>query len=227
MSNELLFFINIIVYFSLMLCSYKLFGKVGLYIWVAIGMIYSNIEVLLMVNMFGREATLGNVIYGSTFLATDILNENHSKKEANFTVAIGFFAVVSIIILTQVTMLFIPNQYDFAMDSFKGVFELAPRIAFASIFTYLASQLFDIWVYQKIKAKTGEKHLWIRNNASTLVSQLIDTVVFTTVAFYGILENEVLFGMILPSYFIKLLVSILDTPFMYIGKKMKYNILKI
>ncbi len=227
MGNEVLFFISIIVYFSLMLMSYKLFGKVGLYIWVAMGMIYSNVEVLLMVDMFGQEATLGNVIYGSTFLATDILNENHSKREANFTVIIGFFAVVTIIILSQLTMVFIPNQYDFAMESFKGIFQLAPRIAIASMCTYFISQLFDIWVYQKIKAKTGEKHLWLRNNASTLISQLIDTVVFTIVAFYGVLDNEIVFAMILPSYVIKVGVSVLDTPFMYIAKKMKYNALKI
>lgn len=227
MSNEILFFLSIVIYFSLMLGFYKLFGKTGLYIWIGMGMVYSNIEVLLMVDMFGHEATLGNVIYGSTFLATDILNENHSKREASFTVLIGFLAVVSIIILSQITMLFTPNINDFAMENFKGIFELAPRIALASIGTYFISQMFDIWVYQKIKSKTGEKYLWLRNNASTLISQFIDTVVFTFLAFYGLLDNEVVLAMILPSYFIKLVVSLLDTPFMYIAKNMKYNILKI
>ncbi len=227
MSNEILFFVSIIVYFSLMLFCYRLFGKIGLYIWVAISMIYANIEVLLMVDMFGQEATLGNVIYGSTFLATDILNENHGKREANLTVIIGFFAVISMTVLTQVTLLFAPSINDFAMESFRTIFALSPRIALASILTYFVSQLFDIWVYQKIKAKTGDKYLWIRNNGSTLVSQLFDTLVFTVVAFYGIFDTDVMLGLILPSYLIKLLVSLCDTPFMYIAKKMKYNTLNI
>ncbi len=227
MSNELLFFTSIIVYFLLMLSCYKLFGKIGLYIWIAIGMIYSNIEVLLMVDMFGQEATLGNVIYGTTFLATDILNENHGRDEANKTVIIGFFSVLSIIILSQITLLFTPNINDFAMDSIGTIFGLSPRIALASIITYFMSQLFDIWIYQIIKSKTGEKYLWLRNNGSTLVSQFIDTVVFTLIAFVGIFENEIVFAMILPTYLIKLLVSLLDTPFMYIAKNMKTNILNI
>ncbi len=227
MSNEVLFLVSIVVYFTLMLACYKLFGKIGLYIWVAIGMVYSNVEVLLMVDMFGQEATLGNVIYGTTFLATDILNENHGKRSANFTVIIGFFAVMSLILLSQVTMFFVPNEYDFAMGSFKQIFELSPRIALASISTYFVSQLFDIWLYQKIKQKTGDKNLWLRNNGSTLLSQLLDTIVFTLIAFYGVLDNEIVFAMILPTYLIKLMVSLLDTPFMYIAKNMKYNILNI
>ncbi len=227
MSNELLFLFSMLVYFTLMLTCYKLFGKIGLYIWVAIGMVYSNIEVLLMADMFGQQATLGNVIYGTTFLATDILNENHGKRAANFTVVIGFFAVISLIILSQVTMLFTPNQFDFAMGGFKQIFELSPRIALASISTYFVSQFFDIWLYQRIKERTGEKNLWLRNNGSTLVSQLIDTVIFTLVAFYGVLDNEIVIYMILPTYLIKLMVSVLDTPFMYIAKNMKHNILNI
>ncbi len=227
MGNEILFFVSIIIYFSLMLTCYKLFGRVGLYIWIAVGMVYSNIEVLLMIDMFGQEATLGNVIYGTTFLATDILNENHGKRSANLTVFIGFFAVVTVIILSQITMLFTTNQFDFAMSSFKEIFELSPRIALASICTYFISQLFDIWLYNKIKERTGEKKLWIRNNASTLLSQLVDTIAFTIIAFYGVLDNEIVIGMILPTYLIKLLVSILDTPFMYVAKNMKNNVLNI
>lgn len=226
MSNEVLFFVSIIIYFSLMLTAYKFFGVTGLYLWTGIGMIISNIEVLKMVDMFGYTVTLGNVIYGSTFLATDIISEKHGKDEAKKTVYVGFFAVVTLVLVSQLIVAFKPSDIDFVQESFVTIFSFTPRLAIAGIGTYCISQMFDIWAFHKIKAKTGNSKLWLRNNGSTLISQFLDTIIFTLIAFYGVFEYNVVIELIFTSYVIKLLVSVLDTPFIYIAKNMKENILK-
>lgn len=225
MSNELLFFGSIIMYFSLMLIAYKLFGKTGLYLWTGIGMIISNIEVLKLVDMFGFTVTLGNVVYGSTFLATDILSEKYGKEDAKKTVYIGFFTMLTLVLATTLMINFTPSKDDFVQSSFVTIFSLIPRLTIAGLGTYCISQMFDIWAYHKIKAKTGDKKLWLRNNGSTLISQFVDTVVFTLIAFTGIYPIDQVIELIFTSYIIKLAVSLLDTPFIYIAKNMKENIL--
>ncbi len=218
--NELIFFLTIFIYFTLTLTAHKLFGKTGLYVWVAISILYANIEVLLLVNTFNVQMTLGNVIYGSTFLATDILNELYGSNSAKKAVKIGFFTSISMIILSQLTILYVPDVDDFARESFNTLFNVTPRIVLASSITYVSSQFFDIWVYQKIKDFTNSRYLWLRNNLSTFLSQLIDTVVFTLIAFYGIFEFDAVLALIIPTFLIKLVVSIFDTPFFYLAIKM-------
>lgn len=225
--NEFLFLLSILFYFSCMLAAYKLFGKTGLYIWIGFGMVLASIEVLKMSTMFGLPVTLGNVIYGSTFLATDILSERHSKKAAQHTVAIGFFTLLVFTLGIQLALRFIPGEDDFIHASLAKVFAFTPRIAFASIATYFVSQHVDIWLYHAIWKRTGDRHLWLRNNGSTLTSQLLDTTLFTLLAFWGLFPVRVVLELILTTYIIKILISLLDTPFIYLARRMTPNLLKI
>lgn len=221
MTNELIFLLSIFIYFSLTLLSYKFFAKIGLYIWIVISIIYSNIEVLLLVNIFGITVTLGNVIYSSTFLATEILNEIYGTYEAKKSIFIGFFASSSIVILTTVTTLFAVDDLDFTYGSFKTIFSSTPKIVLASSITYLSSQFLDMWIFQKIKKITNSKYLWIRNNVSTFLSQLVDTTIFTIIAFKGIYATSTVLALIIPTFLIKVLISVLDTPFFYLATKIK------
>lgn len=218
--NELLFFACILVYFSLLLVCYKLFGKIGLFAWICVATIIANIEVLKLVHMFGFQTTLGNVIYGSTFLATDILCEKYGKKDATKAVYLAFFTTIIFIIMMQVMLIFPPAEGDVFNDSLKQIFMFTPRIVIASILTFLFVQKIDIWTYIYVWSKTGDKNLWIRNNVSILTSQLIDTFLFTFLAFYGVYPISFM-ELFLTTYFIKVIVSVLDTPFMYIAKKIK------
>jgi uncharacterized integral membrane protein (TIGR00697 family) len=94
-----------------------------------------------------------------------------------------------------------------------------PRIALGSLVAYLVSQLHDVWAFQFWKEKTSGKHLWIRNNLSTLVSQAIDSLIFCLIAFTGLFPADVWFEILLTTYLFKLIVAIFDTPFIYIAKK--------
>lgn len=226
MGNNGLWFILLIVNFIGITLSYKFFKKTGLFIWVAMAAIIANIQVIQTIEVFGKITTLGNIIYGTSYLATDILNEKYGKKEAQKGVYIGIFILVTVTVIMQICLRFTPLAGDdFAAstsESLNLIFGLLPRIAFASIVAYALSQLHDVWAFDKWKQKLPE-HLWLRNNLSTLTSQLIDNVVFTFLAFWGTLEFPVILEIFVTTYMMKFVVAALDTPFIYLAKKMHPN----
>lgn len=90
----------------------------------------------------------------------------------------------------------------------------------ASLISYFASQNLDVSIFHRLKAKHGEKKLWLRNNVSTMTSQLVDTTLFITIAFWGIVPTNVLLGMIVTQYVFKLCVALVDTPVAYLLVRM-------
>lgn len=223
--NELFWLVMLLANFALILLSYRIFGKMGLFIWVPISAIIANIQVIQGIELFGFAATLGNIVYASSFLVTDILSENYGKKEASKAVWIGFFSLVSMTLLMNLALLFEPLKDEFARsthESLSTIFKFMPRVVIASFLAYLASMKHDIWAYHFLRKKfEGRKFIWLRNNLSTMVSQLIDSIIFTVIAFYGVYENEVLLEIILTTYVLKWLVAASDTPFVYVANKMK------
>ncbi len=228
-SNEILLVLSIFIYFGSLIVFFKMFGKTGLFIWTAIASILANIEVLIMVEAFGMNMTLGNVCFASTFLATDILSERYGKDDANKAVKVGFLTLVAFVVITQSWLLFTPSASDFAFPSIKNVFSNTPRLALSSVIVYLVVQKIDIVLYHKIwnfsKSKNSDssKMLWLRNNGSTLVSQFLNTVLFTFFAFYGVYSNSDLVSIVISSYVIFIAISLIDTPFIYFARKMKVN----
>ena len=214
----------LVLNFLAIMIAFRFWGRLGLFIWVPISVIIANIQVTKTVNLFGLEATLGNVVYATSFLATDILSECFGKKDAVKAVGIGFFSLVVMTILMNVALLFHPAASDFVQDSMVTIFGLMPRIALASLCAYLVSQMHDIHAFEYWRRKKpGTTWLWLRNNASTMVSQLIDTLLFTLIAFYGVYGWDILWQIMLTTYLLKWFVSALDTPFMYLAKRWYEN----
>lgn len=220
--NITLWFIMLIINFAAIMLAYRLFGKLGLFIWIPISVIVANIQVVKTVEIFGFIATLGNIVYATSFLVTDILSENYGKKDASKAVGIGFFSLISMTVLMQFALRFIPHESDFAQGSLQTIFGIMPRIALGSLAAYALSQLHDVWAYNKLKAKhPGKKFIWLRNNASTMVSQLIDSIVFTLIAFAGVFEFPVLIEILITTYLFKWIVAAADTPFIYLARSWK------
>jgi hypothetical protein len=224
MNNELIWFAEILANFFLIILAYKLFGKWGLIMWIPVSVIVANIQVVQTVELFGFAATLGNVVYATSFLITDILSENYGKKEANKAVWIGFFSLISMTLLMNIALLYTPLAGDdFAIqtqESTRTIFSLMPRIAFASLSAYLLSQHHDVWAFHFWKSRfPTDRQLWIRNNLSTMVSQLLDSAVFVLIAFYGVFETGILFEIFITTYLLKFIVAAADTPFVYLGKQ--------
>jgi uncharacterized integral membrane protein (TIGR00697 family) len=222
MPNELLWIILLAVSFLFILIAYKFWGRTGLYIWIPVSVVLANVQVLKTIEIFGMTATLGNIVYASGFLVTDILNEKYGRKAALRAVYIGFFSLIAVAVVMNISLLFKPAEGDFAHEPLKTIFSFLPRVGVASLAAYYVSQLHDVWAYRFwMKKLPQDKFLWIRNNASTMVSQLIDTVVFTSCAFIGVFTWQILWSIMISTYILKWVVAVMDTPFLYLAKKMK------
>lgn len=221
MLNEILWLALYLSNFIFVILAYKFWKREGLYIWIAIAIIAANIQVLKTIELFGFVFVLGNITYSSIFLATDILNERYGKKEATRGVYYGFFAMVAFTAIMFLTLQFSPHESDFSQSSLETIFSLLPRIAIASVIAFFISNLHDVWSYDKIKTATKGKKLWLRNNLSTMGSQLLDTAIFTLIAYYGIFETSIMIQIFLTTYIFKLLIALADTPFLYYAKSLK------
>lgn len=209
----------------------------GLYAFIAIASIMANIEVLLLVHAFSLDQTLGNVLFASTFLITDLIGEYYGKDKAKRAVAIGVLATLTYLVLSQLWLHY--SVLNPKMQAaFEGIFALTPRIVIASLATYVIVQLLDVYLYHRIWERTASKKsprraLWLRNNASTLTSQGLNSALFTLLAFGGVYDASTLLQIGLSTYAIFIATSLLDTPILYLyphllskGNKAKITIPK-
>lgn len=215
MSNELLWVAMMALNFGSILFLYRLWGKQGLLYWIPLAVMMANVQVIKLVPLFGITSTLGNIVYASSFLVTDILSENHGKEEAKQAVWIGFFSLIAMTAIMNLALLFTPHPDDFAQSALETIFKIMPRIAVASVAAYGLSQFHDIWAFHWWRKRTDGRHLWLRNNGSTMVSQLIDSLVFTTIAFAGAVPMDLFWQIAVSTYLFKFIVAFCDTPFLY------------
>jgi len=232
MSNLLLWVLFALVNFLLIVGIYKLFGKTGLFSWIALGTVLANIQVIKSIEFdfgfFVIAATLGNIMYGTLFLVTDALGEKYGVKQARKAVYIGFFSLIAMTIIMRMAIAFVPDTFgETANEALKVIFVPMTRIVLGSLIAYAASQMLDVWLFDKLKKKFPENNkLYIRNIGSTIVSQLVDTIIFVPIAFLSIgqfqmFPNDLVWQILWSTYFIKLLVAILDTPFVYLIRRIK------
>jgi hypothetical protein len=165
---------------------------------------------IVMIGPFAVSA--GLVAYSVTFLMTDAISEFWSKRESQKAVVAGFIGLVMMVLVTQLSLRLAPADFWTGQEAFASVFANTWRVALASFIAYVIAQYHDVWAYHFWMEKTGRKHLWIRNNASTWVSQIIDTFIFTTIAFYGIFP---VMTIITGEIILKIMIAIFDTPFLY------------
>ncbi|NTU23250.1 queuosine precursor transporter [Brevibacillus sp. HB1.2] len=213
-----------LVNFGLFLLCYRLFGRMGLYAWIGMATVLANIQVVKTIEMFGLVMTLGNTIYASIYLVSDLLNEKYGEREAKKAVWFGFFTLIAATIIMQLVLVFEPQETDIAQGSLETIFGLMPRVALGSLCAYFVSQFVDVKIYSWLKQKCpGRNQLWIRNNGSTLFSQLLDSVTFCTIAFLGEFPMDVWWQILLTTYLIKFVVSAASTPVLYIARSMKVD----
>lgn len=179
-----------------------------------LGLILANLFGGKLIDIFGFTVTGAIIIYPLTFLTTDIISEIWGRKEANDCVKIGFIIQIAFILIGYIALA-IPSLETtvYLQESLKTVLNQGTRMSIASLTAFMCSQFLDILIFHKLKEKCNGKHKWLRNNASTMTSQFIDTVIFIIVAFYGVVDNIIL--MVVCQYAVKLALALLDTPFFY------------
>ena len=158
----------------------------------------------------------GVLPYPITFLITDILSEIYGKKKTARIVWAGFGAslfVLGVLLLAQQFTAIAGSPVD--DETFNKVFGNSWRVIFASMTAYLCAQLIDVRIYHFWKEKTAGKHLWLRNNFSTVFSQLVDTTLVVCVLFLGIRSNSEILQFILDGWLFKMLCAFIDTPLLY------------
>lgn len=239
LAPEFVWMIMLMICFAAVLCFNRFMGPSGLYAYIAIAVIGAQIQVLKAVqfNIYHEPVALGTVLFSSTYLATDILGEQFGPKAARRGVFMGFFAHFFFSALMLLTLGFsplTPEQAGEAMawalpyhDHIAAIFTLQFSLFLAGMLAYLSSQLYDVWFFGWLKKKSGDRFLWLRNNASTMVSALIDNTIFSVLAWIVFSANPlpfktVLFTYILGTYWLRLLVAVLDTPMIYIAKRWNY-----
>jgi len=169
-----------------------------------------------IVNLLGFTVPVGFLAYAITFPITDIVSEVYGRRVSYYIVWSGLIANLVMLALVYVGLIMPPLTPEM-QETYSKAFTPVGRIVLASMIAYLVSQHHDIWSFLKWKEITRGKWLWLRNNASTIVSQFIDTTIFITLAFYGILPLHVLLNLIWSHWLWKVVVAICDTPFVYIG----------
>lgn len=220
--NELLWLAFLFLNFLTIIALYRVMGKTGLFVWIPIAVIIANLQVVKTVELFGLTSTLGNIVYATSFLVTDILSENYGKDEAKRAVWVGFFAILVMTLFMNIALWFVPAASDFSQEPLSAIFTLMPRIALGSLAAYIISQRHDVWAYSFWRSRFPQNsQIWIRNNLSTMVSQLIDSLVFVLIAFWGVFELPVLIDILITTYVMKWLVAAADTPFIYWAKRIR------
>lgn len=217
--NNLLLVLSIIGIFTGVLIIKKLFGKEGLIGYMAVATILAEIGVVKSVNVLGLSATLGNVLFASNFLVTDILTECYGEKEAKKGIMFAIFSVIMFIIIMQVMIAYKPNELDFAQESMKTIFGIIPRISIASIVMLTISNFADIKLYSWLKKKTNGKYMWFRNNISTILCNGLENFIFTFLCFTGIYSVGDMLTIAIATTIIETIIAICDTPFLYLSKK--------
>tara|TARA_A100000164_G_scaffold136274_1_gene120991 strand:- start:229 stop:963 length:735 start_codon:yes stop_codon:yes gene_type:complete len=222
----------ITVFYDLLLASllFYFFGKEGLYLAIVLGIVLSNLQggKVSDVVIFDRTFTvsMGAIMYSGIYFATDLLSEKYGRREANRAVILGALANIAVMLTLVLSTFFLPSDVaDSADEVHNAISTLAvysPIFVIGSITAYLISQLFDVWIFHKIKSITGTRMLWVRNNLSTLLSQALDTFIYTFVwILAGQLDFSTAAAIALSKYIFKFAIAILDTIFIYMLREIK------
>ena len=224
--NELVFAVELLIVFGLVLFVSKVFKKEGLIAWVGVASVLANVITAKNANIFGLSTAIGTVMFASTFLATDILSELYGKESAKKAVYVGLFSSVALIVASQVALLYKPSDFDYADSSMRVLFGLNLRISISSIVMYFISNMADIYIFNKIKQSTGNKKLWLRNNVATILCNCLENFGFIFFAFVGIYDMKTIFTIAVSTSVIELIAAIVDTPFLYLAvrKESRLNV---
>lgn len=209
--------LSVLLCFGAVILMDRLFGKEGLLVWVSLATVIANVVVCKTVGIFGLVSSLGNIMFASNFLATDIIVEKYGKDLSKKAVLLGFISTIIFVVATQIALAFIPDESDVVHESMKNLFSINLRTSVASITMYLASNMLDIWLFDKIKQKVPGK-LWLRNNVATIISNCSENFFFAFLAFAGIMSIPTIISIAITGSIIEILIAFCDTPFLYIAK---------
>ena len=225
--QNLLYLSTLVLDLGLTVLMFRFFGKEGLLACIVLSILLANLQGPKLTVIFSMQTSLGVIFYSSIFFATDLMSEKFGKKEADRAVMMGFSISVIILLMLSISLLFLPSiqgNQTFSTEvhqAFVKILDFTPRFIIGSLFSYLISQRFDVWCFHKIKHWTNGKHLWLRNNLSTMASQTIDTTLYSLVVWWGVVDLETAIQLGLAKMAFKIGIAAFDTPFIYWARSWK------
>jgi queuosine precursor transporter len=215
MINELIFLLHTIVIASSVLIALWL-GAAALVAFICVQCILANLFVIKQISLFGFNATCADGFTIGAVLGLNILQEYYGREITKRAIWINFFLLIFYAIVSQIHLAYVPSSVDMMHQFFVPILSTMPRIVIASFFVYFIAQTTDYYLYGFLKRTLKDRFLIIRNYASIVIIQLLDTVLFSFLGLYGIIDN--IWHIIMISYFIKLAAIIIATPFVGLSK---------
>ena len=184
-----------------------------------VSLVVANLITAKLFVLAGVVLTVGIIPYPVTFLCTDLISEVYGKKRANAVVWVGLILSLYTLVILQLGRVAEPFEGLNRQGAYETMFGSGARAIVASMVAYLFAQLIDVRLFHFWKRLTDGKHLWLRNNGSTLLSQAVDTVLVVVILFYGAMPNDQLIDLMLASYAFKVVIALIDTPLFYFGER--------
>jgi uncharacterized integral membrane protein (TIGR00697 family) len=178
---------------------------------------------LMTIGSYHLNASVAILLLPFVFTINDIIVEVYGPERARSIVRSGLLVVASILLFSLIATVLPPSTRFLATEkAYDTIFGTSARIALASLLAFTTAEFTDVLIFTKLRKVLGKKSLWIRNNVSNIVSQFLDTTIFMVFAFYSFnqpISSNVAFlsGIILPYWLLKCVMSVVETPFVYLG----------
>jgi hypothetical protein len=214
--NEYIFFIHIVTILLFTALSLRL-GITAMGTWICVQALCANIFVLKQVELFGFQVTCSDVFAIGSILGLNIIQEYYGSNEAQKIIRHCFYFLLFFAVISQIHISYTPSFYDTTQKAYETVFSCTPRLLFASLLTFFVTQRVDLYLFKKVKAYLPTYGFALRTFFSLILSQLLDTVLFTFIGLYGALHS--LFDMIFLSFLIKAFIIAVCFPLTHFCKK--------
>ena len=216
--NELLLVAEAVVCTLLVVVTWK-FAQARLYAIITIFLILIANLGGKIIEVFGHVTNTGNIFYASVFLATYFLIERRGKREGIYSIWVAVIGVAFFFVLVQLTVAMVGSPatgtLNYALSTAYSPFS---QITAASLIAYVLSQNLNVYLYIYLKEKFNGAHLWVRANASSVLAQIVDSIVFFTIAFWGVVPPSNIWDILITGFSIKVIFIAVTSPLLYLNK---------
>ena len=223
--QDMLWLFTVVLDLSIAILLYRMFGKMGLYAVVVLNIMLTNLQGPKVTDILGMQTSMGVILYAGIYFATDMISERYGQREANRAVMIGFATSVIVVVVMSISLMFSPTESPenagralLMHESVSALFDYTPSFVFGSLAAYFISQNLDVYIFHYIKDKTQGRHLWLRNNASTIMSQAVDTLIYGFIVWWPLVGFATALKLAGAKYVFKVIIALMDTPFIYLAR---------
>jgi len=214
--NESIFIVHIVLVVGFSFWALKM-GKTALSAWIALQAVLANLFVIKQISLFGLHVTCSDVFAIGSIFGLNLLREYYGAKTAKKALWSCFFVMVCFVVMAQIHLLYTPSPLDQTHPAFASILASSPRLLLTSLAVFFLVQQIDLKLFGWMREKMGQVPLSIRNAGSVVATQFLDTLLFSLVGLWGLMEN--LFDIILLSFLIKAAVIACMTPLTHFAKR--------